>query len=132
MVNQFEPNFENGLDAPAHSFVVNNINIPGDVNMTLRLFGSNGNQQITLDDIIWTGLSGSANPSLSITSPSEGAVLPPNADVLVNFTALNFDIATDGNANNHVKYTLYDGTANMAYTQITLTWVLLKPDHIRL
>ena len=116
VVYKFEPYFETGEDSSVKQFVVNNINIPGDVTVTLRLFGSNGNQQITLDDIEWSGFAGIGTPSLSILSPIEGEEFVPNADVLLDFSTLNFNIAIAGNGNGHVKYTLDGGTANMSYT----------------
>lgn len=116
VVGQFEPTYMTGEDATIVPFIVNDINIPGDANITLRLYGSKGNQQIVIDDIEWTGFSGPAMPSLSITSPTEGEELVPSADVLVDFKTLNFNIATAGNGDGHLKYILDGGTANMTYT----------------
>ena len=116
VISQFEPNFEPGVDATIKPFVVNNINIPGDVTITLRLFGSNGNQQITLDDMEWTGFTENVTPNLSITSPTEGAEIAPNRPVIIHFKTSNFSIATLGNGSGHLKYTLDSETSNMAYT----------------
>jgi hypothetical protein len=59
VIAQIEPAFvTSGADATIIPFIVENINIPGDVQLTLRLFGAAGNQQITLDNISWTAFSG--------------------------------------------------------------------------
>jgi hypothetical protein len=55
VVAQFEPAFGEGENATVIPFVVDNINIPGDIEFVLRLYGTTGNQQIILDNLSWTG-----------------------------------------------------------------------------
>lgn len=57
VVDQFEPVFPAGETAEVVPFTVNDINIEGDFTLELRLYGSNGNQHIVLDNITWTGYS---------------------------------------------------------------------------
>ncbi len=116
IVASHEPNFEVGEDTTIIPFVVNAINVPGDISLILRLYGAKGNQQITIDDIEWTEFSGNANPNLSIISPTEGEEFAPNAEVLLKFNALNFNISTAENGDGHVQYTIDGGTANKAFT----------------
>lgn len=55
VIEQFEPAFPNGGSDTVFPFVVEDINIEGTFTLELRLFGANGNQQIVLDNIEWTG-----------------------------------------------------------------------------
>lgn len=55
LIEQFEPAFPNGGSDTVFPFVVEDINIEGTFTLELRLFGANGNQQIVLDNIEWTG-----------------------------------------------------------------------------
>ncbi|HUH35104.1 MAG TPA: hypothetical protein VL022_04655 [Moheibacter sp.] len=54
VIEQFQPSFSNNADDTIIPFVVNDINIAGEFTLELRLFGVDGNQQITLDNISWT------------------------------------------------------------------------------
>lgn len=67
VVAQFEPPFGDGADDTVVPFVVNNINIPGDFTLTLRLYGATGNQQLVIDDLVWTGFDGAATPLVNIS-----------------------------------------------------------------
>lgn len=58
VVAQFEPDFPDGASDLVIPFEVESINTPGDVELSLRLFGANGNQQLTLDNLAWTGFGG--------------------------------------------------------------------------
>ena len=115
VVAQFEPTYGVGGDATVVPFVVNGVNVPGDVTVTLRLYGANGNQQMTIDDIVWTGFTGTATPSLSITSPTEGEEIAPGADTLLEFSVLNFDVASSG-GDGYVNYTIDGGANNSVFT----------------
>lgn len=90
VIAQFQPTYSDGEDATVVPFVVNGIDIPGDVTVTLRLFGANGNQQIILDDISWTGFSGQGTPAISISEPTTNQVMTPGtSNVDVVFTTSN-------------------------------------------
>lgn len=65
IIASHEPDFEEGEDTTVIPFVVNDINLPGEITLMLRLYGATGNQQITLDDLEWEGFT----ESLSITAP---------------------------------------------------------------
>ncbi|MGF1556581.1 T9SS type A sorting domain-containing protein [Paucihalobacter sp.] len=67
VVAQFEPTFGAGADDTVVPFVVENINIPGDFTLALRLYGATGNQQLVIDDLVWTGFEGAATPSINIS-----------------------------------------------------------------
>jgi hypothetical protein len=66
VVAQHEPAFGDGGDDTVIPFIVEDINVVGNVNLILRMYGATGNQQITLDNISWTGYtSGVIPPSIS-------------------------------------------------------------------
>ncbi|MGC1632531.1 MAG: hypothetical protein WA749_10520, partial [Gelidibacter sp.] len=65
IIASHEPDFEAGEDTAVIPFVVNDINLPGEITLILRLYGATGNQQMTLDDLEWEGFT----ESLSITAP---------------------------------------------------------------
>jgi len=55
VVEQFEPDFPSGESDMVIPFVVEDINISGEVTLELRMYGATGNQHIVLDNISWTG-----------------------------------------------------------------------------
>ena len=55
VIEQFEPEFGDGEDDTIIPFVVDDINVSGEFTLELRLYGADGNQQIVLDNIEWTG-----------------------------------------------------------------------------
>ena len=106
-------------DYDEHIFTVTGINVGGNVTITLKDITS---KQVAIDDITWTAYAGAATPSLNITSPADAATVP-SGDVNVTFAVANFNVATSGNGDGHIKYTVDAGTAMMKYdtTPIALT-----------
>lgn len=74
VVDSFEPAFADGGDTTGIvlTFEVDNINIEGEITLELRMYGSNGNQQIVLDNIEWTGYT-AADPCADFTAPDGDA-----------------------------------------------------------
>src|SRR5690606_34775011 len=121
-------------------FVVENINIAGDIELTLRMYGANGNQQITLDNITWTCYSGTqpTTPTLTTSvseltdfvyglgngpSASQSFVLSgenlDGSDVTVTAPA-NFEVSTteaSGYAS-ALTLTAYDGTETTIWVRL--------------
>ncbi|HFB64751.1 MAG TPA: T9SS type A sorting domain-containing protein, partial [Aeromonadales bacterium] len=68
---------------------------------------------------------GTTTPALTITSPSEGATLPPTASTSVDivFTVQNFVVASAGNGDGHIHYKVDNGSniVKMDTNPITLT-----------
>ena len=66
-----------------------------------------------------------STPSLTITAPTDGATLPPSAStsLVVSFSVQNFTVATSGNGDGHIHYTVDSGSAIMQFdtNDITLT-----------
>lgn len=74
VVDSFEPAFADGEDTTGTvlTFEVDNINIEGEITLELRMYGSNGNQQIVLDNIEWTGYT-ATDPCADFTAPDGDA-----------------------------------------------------------
>lgn len=78
-------------DFDEHVFTVSGINVTGDFVLEIRNITS---KQVIIDDITWTAAS--TDPTLSITSPSDNAVLPSSTtSVSVNFGVSNFTLSGD-------------------------------------
>lgn len=112
VVQQFEQDFPDGGSDLVVTFDVNNINEPGPVDLELRLFGTNGNQQLVLDNLTWTDFDGEPQPFLSINSPSNNQVLTPfTTEVQVEFTVNNFDVSAEGSMDGegYIVYSINEG-----------------------
>lgn len=95
VVQQFEQDFPDGGSDEVVNFEVSDINQPGPAELELRLFGTNGNQQIVLDNLTWTDFDGEPQPFISITSPSNNSTLAPfTTEVEVEFTVNNFNLSS--------------------------------------
>ncbi|HNQ67428.1 MAG TPA: T9SS type A sorting domain-containing protein [Bacteroidales bacterium] len=98
-------------DITVYTFSVTDINVPGDFTIKIKNVGSTDvNRQAVIDNISWTGYQGT-DPYISITSPSNSAVVT-TSDVDVVFSVVNFDLGTDGS----VKYTVDGGSASYTTT----------------
>lgn len=112
VVQQFEQDFPDGGSDLVVTFDVNNINEPGPVDLELRLFGTNGNQQLVLDNLTWTDFDGEPQPFLSINSPSNNQVLAPfTTEVQIEFTVNNFDVSAEGSTegDGYIVYSINEG-----------------------
>ncbi len=78
------------------------VNIDGD--FTLRFYNPSGGQ-VNIDDIIWTATGD--DPTLNITSPSDGHQYAPGETPSINFNITNFDISSDAEANDGDGYVQY-------------------------
>jgi len=110
-------------DFDEHLFEVSGINVGGDVTIELRNIAA---KQVIVDDITWTAFAGAAEPSLTITSPSEAESFNPEAgsSLDVAFVVNNFDVdVTSGDGDGHIHYKVDEGSTVMVYTTdpITLT-----------
>lgn len=91
VIEQFQPTFASGTDATIIPFEVEDINIEGEFTLELRMFGATGNQQITLDNIEWTGYIGTpCTPSnLTFTNATVTADLADGNTFTQTATSLN-------------------------------------------
>lgn len=78
------------------------VNISGDV--VIKFDNANG-AQVTIDDVIWTAM-GNA-PTLTITSPTDGAELSPLDTPTIEFNVGNFDLSTSATAADGDGYIQY-------------------------
>src|SRR5690625_2055855 len=84
------------------------VNVEGD--FTLRFYNPNQAGQVNIDDIIWTAIGD--DPTLNITSPSEGQEFAPGIIPSIHFNITNFDISTDADAadgDGYVQYQIDEG-----------------------
>lgn len=54
-------------------------------------------------------------PTLAITSPVDGSILPPGGNVTVSFAVSNFNVAAVGAGDGHIKYIVDSNSAVMQY-----------------
>jgi len=112
-------------DFDEHVFSVTGINIGGDVIIQLVDVTS---KQIIVDDITWTAYAGAASPSLTITSPTDGQEFNPETTSLdVTFVVQNFTVATAGNGDGHIHYTVDSGSVVMKYDTDPISLTGLAP-----
>jgi len=100
-------------DFDEHVFTVSGLNISGDV--IIELVNTTA-KQIIVDDITWTAPS--ANPVLSINSPSDGAVLDATTSVDVTVSTSNFVVGelNGSGVDGHIHWTLQENS-DAAVTQ---------------
>ncbi|WP_034062603.1 T9SS type A sorting domain-containing protein [Lacinutrix jangbogonensis] len=83
------------------------VNQPGDVVIKLTSV-NNSDGQVTIDDITWTGFTGTATPSLSVSTPSNNQVYASGTtNVDVTFATANT------NAGDQVNITVNGGTTSL-------------------
>ena len=94
VIEQYEPTFADGTDDTVVPFIKNNININGEITLILRMYGATGNQQITLDNITWTGFTGTGPSSPLITNVTQ-VTNPPAANESLTISATVTDADGD-------------------------------------
>src|SRR5699024_251265 len=83
------------------------VNVEG--SFSLRFYNPDGGQ-VVLDDIIWTALGD--NPTLSITSPTDGQEFAPGMIPDIQFNISNFALSSSANANDgdgYIQYSIDNG-----------------------
>lgn len=95
VIASHEPDFEAGEDTTVIPFVVNDINLPGEITLILRLYGATGNQQITLDDLEWEGFTESLSITAAVEREHTVKIFPnPTATGFVKISSVNPSIIT--------------------------------------
>lgn len=120
VVQQFEPVYPDGESDVVVPFIVTGIDIEGAVELELRMFGANGNQQMILDNLTWTNFGEAGQTSLVVTSPSQGQSFNPTVTALnVNFAVSGFDLSSSASANDgdgYVQYSLNQSAFENVFT----------------
>jgi len=117
VVEQFVHTFANGADDTVVQFTVNNINVTGDVNLELRVFGTetaNTNRQVVIDNLTWTAPSASVKDNniagLNIyPNPATGSTLFVSSNNNVEKSVAIFDVL-----GKQVINTVTSGAVNIA------------------
>ena len=86
------------------------VNQPGDVVIKF-ISKNNSDGQVTIDDITWTGYTGSDNPSLSVTSPTNNTTYASG----ISTVDLKFS-TTNTNSGDQVNITINNETTNLNTT----------------
>ena len=82
-------------------------------NVLIKIKANTAGERLMIDDFSWT--SPSTDPSIIISSPSNGTVFNPNtSNVNVVLSINNFNVA-NGTGNGHIHYTINGGSAIMKY-----------------
>ncbi|MCW1146672.1 T9SS type A sorting domain-containing protein [Flavobacterium lacisediminis] len=100
------------------------INSPN-TNIQIRIKSNTVNERIFVDDFSWTA--SSPDPSLIITSPSNGALYNPTINsVNIALSVANFNVA-NGTGDGHIRYSVNSGTGVMKYDTTPIALTSLTP-----
>ena len=108
-------------DFDEHIFSVSNINVAGDIIIELVNITS---KQVIVDDITWTA-SGS-DPSIAITSPSDGSTIAATTSVDVMVSVTNFNVAASGTGDGYIKWSI-NGTPQTDKTDTNDETITVAP-----
>lgn len=95
------------------------VNQPGDV--VIKFINvANSSGQVVVDDVTWTGYTGTADPSLTITSPTDNQVFPAGTtSVPVSLIVQNFDVdelpENGGTGDGHIHWSINGQNQSMKY-----------------
>lgn len=92
------------------------VNQPGDVVIKFRNV-NNSDGQVVIDDIVWTGYTGAAEPNLVISSPTDNAIFPGGTtSVDVSIIVQNFVVGNPGaGIDGHIHWTINGAAQPMKY-----------------
>ena len=92
------------------------VNQPGDVVIKFRNV-NNSDGQVVIDDVVWTGYTGAAEPNLVISSPSDNAIYPGGTtSVDVSIAVQNFVVGNPGTGiDGHIHWTINGAAQPMKY-----------------
>ena len=105
---------------------VNGVINSSNTNIQIRIRSNGTTERIIVDDFIWTAPS--SNPTLVISSPANGTLYnPATTSVNINFATSNFVIATAGNGNGHLNYTINGGSVISKFDNTAIALTSLTP-----
>jgi len=102
--------------------VINSTN----ANIQIRIKSNGTTERLMIDDFSWTAPS--SNPTLVISSPANGTLYnPATTSVNISFATSNFVIATAGNGNGHLNYTINGGSVISKFDNTAIALTSLTP-----
>ena len=102
--------------------VINSTN----ANIQIRIKSNGTTERLLVDDFIWTAPSSS--PTLVVSSPTNGTLYNPSTtNVNINFAVSNFTIATAGNGNGHLNYSVNGGAVVSKFDNTAIGLTSLTP-----
>ena len=104
------------------SGVINSTN----ANIQIRVRSNGTTERLMIDDFSWTAPT--SNPTLVISSPANGTLYnPATTSVNINFATSNFVIATVGNGDGHLNYTINGGAVQSKFDNTAIALTSLTP-----
>lgn len=104
------------------SGVINSTN----ANIQIRVRSNGTTERLMIDDFSWTAPT--SNPTLVISSPANGSLYnPATTGININFATSNFVIATVGNGNGHLNYTINGGAVQSKFDNTAIALTSLTP-----
>ena len=95
-------------------------------NIKIRIKSNGTTERLMIDDFVWTAPT--SNPTLVVSSPTNGALYnPATTNVNINFAVSNFTIATVGNGDGHLNYSINGGPVLSKFDNTAITLTSLTP-----
>lgn len=105
---------------------INGVINSSNANVKVRIKSNGTTERLMVDDFSWTAPS--SNPTLVVSSPANGTFYnPATTSVNINFAVSNFTIATAGNGNGHLNYTVNGGGAISKFDNTAIALTSLTP-----
>ena len=105
---------------------VNGVINSSNTNIQIRIRSNGTTERLMVDDFVWTAPT--SDPTLVISSPTNGTLFNPATNAVnINLSISNFVVATPGNGNGHIHYTVNGGSIVMKYDATPIALTSLTP-----
>jgi len=105
---------------------VNGVINSSNANIQIRIRSNGTTERLMVDDFVWTAPT--SDPTLVISSPANGTLFNPATNAVnISLSISNFVVATPGNGNGHIHYTVNGGSVVMKYDATPIALTSLTP-----
>jgi hypothetical protein len=105
---------------------VNGVINSSNANIQIRIRSNGTTERLMVDDFVWTAPT--SDPTLVISSPANGTLFNPATNAVnISLSISNFVVATAGNGNGHIHYTVNGGSVVMKYDATPIALTSLTP-----
>ena len=105
---------------------VNGVINSSNANIQIRIRSNGTTERLMVDDFVWTAPT--SDPTLVISSPANGTLFNPATNAVnISLSISNFVVATPGNGNGHIHYTVNGGSIVMKYDATPIALTSLTP-----
>ena len=105
---------------------VNGVINSSNANIQIRIRSNGTTERLMVDDFVWTAPT--SDPTLVISSPANGTLFNPATNAVnISLSISNFVVATPGNGNGHIHYTVNGGSIVMKYDATPIALASLTP-----